>query len=602
MRLLNCNTVDGYTACQCSLQKCSSFSLKSFPSSSISSLLNPGMSTLPYNAFSTLVASATGRLCSIKKAECWPNDLSMKHLVKTNSLLIEDYALRSVFSLASSSRRSRLVSVAASNLPGRSVVGVNRDSAESSRKCQQRSYGRPRILQATSDASVPLGANIEFSEPNTFAHPPAFNFLTSERMKVVVMLAFALALCNADRVVMSVAIVRLSSMFNWSTSFAGIVQSSFLWGYVISPIIGGALVDQYGGKTLMAYGVGFWSLATFLTPWAANHSVGMLFVVRVLMGLAEGVAMPSMNNMVSRWFPGSERATAVGLCMAGFHLGSVAGFLVTPVIMSRFGVYMPFFAFGLIGSVWLLLWGPLVSEETQYHPTMGRAGLQYIQQEDRASTKKKFGSSENGTRTWPPFSLLFGKLPTWALIVANFMNNWGYFVLLSWMPIYFTKVFGVNLKQAAWFSAAPWAMMAGIGLIAGTSSDRLIIAGLGVTSVRKIMQTIGFLGPALALLGVNASPSASIAVIWLTVGVGLSAFSQAGFLVNFQEIAPRYAGVIHGISNTAGTVAAIISTIGTGYFIQWLGSFQAFLNLTAILYILSAIFFILFATGQRVFD
>lgn len=38
------------------------------------------------------------------------------------------------------------------------------------------------------------------------------------------MLALALALCNADRVVMSVAIVPMSAARGWSRSFAGVVQ------------------------------------------------------------------------------------------------------------------------------------------------------------------------------------------------------------------------------------------------------------------------------------------------------------------------------------------------------------------------------------------
>jgi len=45
----------------------------------------------------------------------------------------------------------------------------------------------------------------------------------------------------------------------------------------MSPIIGGALVDYYGGKRVMAYGVALWSLATFLSPWAAGRSISGCF-------------------------------------------------------------------------------------------------------------------------------------------------------------------------------------------------------------------------------------------------------------------------------------------------------------------------------------
>jgi ACS family sodium-dependent inorganic phosphate cotransporter len=79
------------------------------------------------------------------------------------------------------------------------------------------------------------------------------------------------------------------------------MQSSFLWGYLLSPIGEEMLVYNYGGKVVMAWGVALWSLATFLTPFAAESSLLALLVVRALLGLAEGVALPSMNNMVARY-------------------------------------------------------------------------------------------------------------------------------------------------------------------------------------------------------------------------------------------------------------------------------------------------------------
>lgn len=51
---------------------------------------------------------------------------------------------------------------------------------------------------------------------------------------------------------------------------------------------------------------------------------------------------------------------------------------------------------------------------------------------------------------------------------------------------------------------------------------------------------------------------------------------------------------------TAGTLAAIGGTVGTGLFVELLGSFQGFILLTAILYLLSALFYNIYATGERV--
>lgn len=60
-------------------------------------------------------------------------------------------------------------------------------------------------------------------------------------------------------------------------------------------------MDRYGGKVVMAWGVALWSLATFLTPWAAESSLLALLTMRMLLGIAEGVALPCMNNMIARY-------------------------------------------------------------------------------------------------------------------------------------------------------------------------------------------------------------------------------------------------------------------------------------------------------------
>ncbi|XP_057817434.1 probable anion transporter 3, chloroplastic isoform X3 [Cryptomeria japonica] len=286
--------------------------------------------------------------------------------------------------------------------------------------------------------------------------------------------------------------------------------------------------------------------------------------------------------------------------MSGFHLGSVIGLITSPIIMAQTGVFGPFVIFGISGFLWLLVWVTAISRSPQYHSQISKSELSYILKGNENSMNIGTEKMPKSSGRLPPFGLLLSKLPTWTIIVANAMNNWGYFIILSWMPIYFKTIYGVNLKQAAWFSAIPWAMMAALGYVAGAFSDNLIQSGFTVTFVRKLMQSIGFLVPAVALIGLNSAKNPSIASAWLTAAVGFTAFSQAGFLVNLQEIAPQYSGVLHGMSNTAGTLAAIIGTVGTGYFVEWMGSFQGFLTFTAVLYFICTIFWDLCATGERI--
>lgn len=46
----------------------------------------------------------------------------------------------------------------------------------------------------------------------------------------------------------------------------------------------------------------------------------------------------------------------------------------------------------------------------------------------------------------------------------------------------------MDLRQAAWFSAGPWVLMAIMNYVAGLWSDMMIQRGISVTLTRRIMQ------------------------------------------------------------------------------------------------------------------
>jgi ACS family sodium-dependent inorganic phosphate cotransporter len=57
-------------------------------------------------------------------------------------------------------------------------------------------------------------------------------------------------------------------------------------------------------------------------------------------------------------------------------------------------------------------------------------------------------------------------------------------------------------------------------------------------------------------------------ILFLTIGVGLGAFSLSGFAVNHLDIAPNYASILMGISNTFGSLPGIISPLLTGVIVK----------------------------------
>nr|XP_009804712.1 PREDICTED: sodium-dependent phosphate transport protein 1, chloroplastic-like [Nicotiana sylvestris] len=248
---------------------------------------------------------------------------------------------------------------------------------------------------------------------------------------VIVLLCFsAFLLCNMDRVNMSIAILPMASEYHWGPTTVGLIQSSFFWGYLLTQIAGGIWADTVGGKAVLGFGVVWWSVATVLTPIAAKLGLPFLFVVRAFMGIGEGVAMPAMNNILSKWVPVSERSRSLALVYSGMYLGSVTGLAFSPLLIHNFGWPSVFFSFGSLGTVWFAVWLNKAYSSPLDDPEL------------RPEEKKLILSSSVSKEPVKsiPWKLILSKPPVWALIVSHFCHNWGTFILLTWMPTYYHQV------------------------------------------------------------------------------------------------------------------------------------------------------------------
>ncbi|XP_028115680.1 ascorbate transporter, chloroplastic-like isoform X2 [Camellia sinensis] len=75
-------------------------------------------------------------------------------------------------------------------------------------------------------------------------------------------------------------------------------------------------------------------------------------------------------------------------------------------------------------------------------------------------------------------------------------------------------------------------------MIGGWIADTLLSKGLSVTTVRKIMQSIGFLGPAFFLTHLSHVKAPALAVLCMACNQGSDAFSVWPLLQSPRHWAP----------------------------------------------------------------
>jgi len=344
---------------------------------------------------------------------------------------------------------------------------------------------------------------------------------------------------------------------------------------------------------VLGFGVLWWSLFTILTPLSAFTSFPVLIAVRIAMGLGEGVAFPSVYHIFGRWVLARERSRAASFNLAAIPLGTLTAIIVTPFLALKFGWPSVFYVFGAAGIIWFAFWRVLGSDKP--------AVDQRISEPERALFDRQDAQEPGQALEKLTWRSILSKKPVWAIIVAHFCNNWGLYVLLSWLPSYFSSQLGIGLRSVWIYVAPPWIASFIMGNLVGVLADRLIDKGWTVTRVRRFMQLIGSVGPALMLILLANVQDAALAVVLLTAALGLAAFSFAGFASNHLDIAPRHAGILFGISNTVATVPGIIGVALTGLLVESTGTYATAFYVTAGVYLAGLVVWQLFSTGERVF-
>ena len=415
-----------------------------------------------------------------------------------------------------------------------------------------------------------------------------------QRIQLIAYSTLAVIICYIDRVNISVAIIPMQEQFGWSDSQVGFIFSSFYIGYMLTMALGGYLSDKFGGKLVLGYGVVMWSIFTILTPLAAHNGFFALFIMRVLMGIGEGVTFPAWQSLYARWIPFKERTRAIAFTNSGISIGTIIGYIGTQMIIISLGWEWAFYIFGIIGLVWFIFWNRNVSSYPAEHKKISSKELQYISENAPSSEPAK---------KIPLKDLLLNK-PFLAIVAATFANNWSLFVFLSFLPKFIDNELGIDLESRIFviLIIIP-SIISVLALNAGGFlADKMIRNGIKVVKVRKIVNSIGFFGSAFCLFLIPLFESISIIIILICITNLFTGAAAGGFGVNHADIGPNSTGTLVGVASTFGMIAGILGNAVSGLVLEITNSWTLIFYIAASLIVMGGLIYLLYASDQKQFE
>jgi ACS family hexuronate transporter-like MFS transporter len=372
----------------------------------------------------------------------------------------------------------------------------------------------------------------------------------SYRWLICALLFLATTINYVDRQILSLVKPILDKELGWSNTQFGEVNAAFQGAYAVGLLGFGWLVDRFGTKIGYGLSIGFWSVAAMCH--ALVGTVAGFKSVRIFLGLSESGNFPSAIKAVALWFPRKERAYATSLFNSGANVGAILAPATVPFLASYGGWKLPFVVAGIAGFLWLVFWWWLYSTPDR-HPQIGQAELAYIRS-DLETDAPRQGIS------W----LVLLRYPqTWSFIVAKFMTDPVWWFFLIWLPDYFNKTKGLDIKKLGPPIVVIYSIVTVLSIAGGWLTNYLVHCGWTSNKARKTCMFLFALCvvPVLFIKGAG---------LWGAVGlIGLAAAAHQAWSANLfttvSDMFPKRAvASVVGIGGMAGSIGGLMFPVYAG--------------------------------------
>uniref|UniRef100_A0A803TU24 Solute carrier family 17 member 5 n=1 Tax=Anolis carolinensis TaxID=28377 RepID=A0A803TU24_ANOCA len=306
-----------------------------------------------------------------------------------------------------------------------------------------------------------------------------------------------------------------------------------------------------------------------------------------------GVTFPAMHAMWSSWSPPLERSKLLSISYAGAQLGTVVSLPLSGLICFYMDWVYVFYIFGALGVLWFFFWVLMVSDTPETHKRISHAEKEYI----LSSLTEQLSSQKS-----VPWKAMWTSLPLWAIVVAHFSYNWTFYTLLTLLPTYMKEILRFDVQENGFLSALPYFGCWVCIILSGQFADHLREKqNFSTVCVRKTFTLIGMIGPAVFLVAAGfIGCNYKLAVAFVTISTTLGGFSTSGYSINHLDIAPSYAGILLGITNSFATIPGMVGPLVAKSLTHsnTVGEWQIVFYIAAAINLFGAFFFALFGSGE----
>jgi ACS family hexuronate transporter-like MFS transporter len=393
--------------------------------------------------------------------------------------------------------------------------------------------------------------------------------LTPERRRwlILALIFSAIVLNYIDRQILSILKPTLKAEFGFDDRGYALLVNVFTVAYATMYPLAGWLVDRFGARVVMLWGILGWSVACIGAGF--TRSLGAFAFFRGLLGMSEPTAFPAQLRVVTTWFPGTVRGTANSVCTAGSSVGAIIAPPLVAAIAIHLNWHAAFIIPGALGLAVAAAWYFLYRDPPK---------------EILAQTTVTTPGCEQAF-TWPQ---LWRCRSLWGILLCRFISDPVWYFCLFWLPGYLQENSGLTLAQTGMVGWIPF-LVADIGGIATAAwSDRMVRRGTAPLLARKrMLVTVAMFAPICALTPHLPHVAATLAIFSVVAAVCLSWLFSLSVVIA-ETFPSRNVASVLGIAGGCGAAGAVVFNTYVGDMIARYGAGRVF-AVMALLHPLAAV-------------
>ncbi|WP_290505109.1 MFS transporter [Akkermansia sp.] len=373
----------------------------------------------------------------------------------------------------------------------------------------------------------------------------------SFRWMILFMLFAATTINYLDRQILSILKPILDQELGWTDAQYGMIMSIFQASYAVGLTMFGWIIDKYGARMGFAISIIWWSVGALSHAFAVGaKSMGLS---RVILGLGEGGNFPASIKTVTNWFSSGERVFATTLFNSGANVGALVAPATIPFIAAAWGWQSAFIAAGVLGFIWVIFWLRMPKNPRVKLAEESAALAQAEKEEARASI---------------PWRKLLAYRQSWSLILVRFLTDPIWWFFLFWLPDFFSKHFGYNIKESALPLIVIYALVTVLSILGGTLTKFLANRGWSLNKVRKISMLV-FACCVVPVVFVQYFDMWTIVAVLGLAGGAHQAWSASVYTLGSDMFPKSDVASITGLSGMAGQIGSVLFQTAVGFTLSW---------------------------------